>query len=977
MVNFLKTHFGTMLTVLCVLLLFTACSDDEEVIDPFLKTDLIGETINLGSDAVEAFDVKVITNRRDWEIASLGVVQWCNYEIIPDGENAIIRFSVAENEEATQRETEYRLTAPGCQPLKIKIVQLGTEYAILFDQSTPRKVTQEGEEFLLTVTSNVANEPTIEADMEGWVEIIEQPIVTRTFSDKIFKVTVHKNITFQNRTGHIKFVSTALKDPVVFTIIQEKASTEGMGDTKLKVKSAELIEGNVYGNQDVSKTIDGDYSTNYSSASLGSPEANRGHSIIIEYTLEQPENIGYVRLMQRSNNDKNSLFASGGVSVLKEGETTWNEEIGFVAAQMAGAAVDISVNSLQVSKVRVRIDRMTPGIDNVNVALAEFECYQYSDNTNDILEAQKFFTDETYSELKGTVTSESLKEIKTAVIYQLAKELLEGKYDKKFRFSTYHSCKSPEIVAEELTIGSRSIYDNPTGIYFTQGEPVLVFVMYKGASNTPLSLAIADYREGGKKSVISLRGGLNVITPANSGNGYIQYWTRDDAGDTDVDIHFCFGKQIGYWDVRRGDTDATWPEILERVKRSAVDIPNAMMDILGQRVHLQNTVNAFAKCAPNAIQAVVDMHDRMLDFEYLMMGLVKNNAVPANRFFGVRSWGGSPNWNGVCANYPNTEDAMLVPKVFYRKNNVWVFGHEFGHGNQVAQMKGNGWTEVTNNLYCSFAQYMMRNDPLSEGYLRLEHESFKRPGARSALAGGRINAFLNEALVAHKSYFMQVATISTDKPGVWESDPFVKLIPLWQMTMYFMAADIKPDFWPDVHWAAIHDNDKSYSPGRRYVNFMKRAIDASGLNLCGFFEGMGLLKVFDNVKVDDYTVATINITQEMVDEVKAYGEGKPLPSGGMQYISANSVEAFKSKSNVEGTFNSGITKGTDYVTVDHAIWKNVVAFETYKGKELTDICIVGTGDVTNKTTRVDYPTGATRIEAVGWDGSRTLVTGSR
>lgn len=71
MVNFLKTHFGTMLTVLCVLLLFTACSDDEEVIDPFLKTDLIGETINLGSDAVEAFDVKVITNRRDWEIASL------------------------------------------------------------------------------------------------------------------------------------------------------------------------------------------------------------------------------------------------------------------------------------------------------------------------------------------------------------------------------------------------------------------------------------------------------------------------------------------------------------------------------------------------------------------------------------------------------------------------------------------------------------------------------------------------------------------------------------------------------------------------------------------------------------------------------------------------------------------------------------------------------------------------------------------
>lgn len=44
MVNFLKTHFGTMLTVLCVLLLFTACSDDEEVIDPFLKILLSAKT---------------------------------------------------------------------------------------------------------------------------------------------------------------------------------------------------------------------------------------------------------------------------------------------------------------------------------------------------------------------------------------------------------------------------------------------------------------------------------------------------------------------------------------------------------------------------------------------------------------------------------------------------------------------------------------------------------------------------------------------------------------------------------------------------------------------------------------------------------------------------------------------------------------------------------------------------------------------
>ncbi len=34
-------------------------------------------------------------------------------------------------------------------------------------------------------------------------------------------------------------------------------------------------------------------------------------------------------------------------------------------------------------------------------------------------------------------------------------------------------------------------------------------------------------------------------------------------------------------------------------------------------------------------------------------------------------------------------------------------------------------------------------------------------------------------------------------------------------------------FWPDVHWAAIHDNNSVYTYGEKYVNFMKRAMDAS------------------------------------------------------------------------------------------------------------------------------------------------------
>ena len=64
-------------------------------------------------------------------------------------------------------------------------------------------------------------------------------------------------------------------------------------------------------------------------------------------------------------------------------------------------------------------------------------------------------------------------------------------------------------------------------------------------------------------------------------------------------------------------------------------------------------------------------------------------------------------------------------------------------------------------------------------------------------------------------------------------------------------------------------------------------------------------------------------------------------------------------------------------TVSHSVWKNVVAFETYAGNELVEVCIVGTGTIDNSSTFIRYPKGATRIEAVSWDGKRTLVCGTR
>ena len=90
---------------------------------------------------------------------------------------------------------------------------------------------------------------------------------------------------------------------------------------------------------------------------------------------------------------------------------------------------------------------------------------------------------------------------------------------------------------------------------------------------------------------------------------------------------------------------------------------------------------------------------------------------------------------------------MLDKGVFLQ--NIWVFGHEFGHGNQVAQMKGAGWAEVTNNIYAQQAMYQMNN-----AACRLEHTEFKRQGYNDKVVADRFNAYLNDAIVKKKPYLL-------------------------------------------------------------------------------------------------------------------------------------------------------------------------------------------------------------------------------
>lgn len=963
---------------LYILLIFCsfACDDaKDKLTNPYLTIELEGNVVNVPTEGKQEV-VKVLTNLTKWELVpkvSSGY-DWCKVTISSSSSDVqFLTIRVDRNEDLDKRNAEFILRGEGVEDVVFNVVQLGSKPAILVDVES-KVLNEDAQTFIIKVTANVKY--TLQ-NGQPWLTLNKNSTRGMVESGYQYNVTAYNGLSMRMDTICIESDASNGESIVVKVPVEQRASDVEnviLEDVKLQVDGVKMVRGNQYSNSSPEKTIDGDLSTAYSSAKT----TEVPNSVVLEYSLaKNTEKIDYIILHQNQKATFRNQLGRGILYYKTESMSDWIECGRFNESEIISSIhVDV-VNVLHPTAIRLELERS----NNENVSLAEFECYRRGVNY-DLKADAAYFNDEVFSQLKPTTTKSDLSKISHPMLQLIAKELLDRTYNREFRVRTYKSCKSPIVAGRELTIGNRSICDNPTGLFFEKGKKYMVFVGSEIGEKS-LNLFICNWRTSERESqTLKLKKGLNILDVKVQGTGYIQYWTDTEQSNPDVRIHVCCGNEIGFWDIRAGHKNKDWKRILEIANTCArrLSIDNAMLDVLGQHVQLINTIEAFNSYCPDDIEDAMKMHDELMLIEYTMMGLVKHGALPKNRILGVHSWGGLPNWNGTCANYPGSEEATLKRASFIQS--IWVFGHEFGHGNQLTQMKSAGWTEVTNNLFAQQVMYLMDN-----GSCRLEHTGFRRQGYNTKVVGDRFNAYLNDAIIKGKIYLTQQGGLVDDpeKGQFYEGDPFVSLAPLWQLSLFFMltkdAPWSKPDFWADVHWAAIQDDsEEKYGVqyGKRYVNFMKRAIDASELDLTKFFEQIGLLREI-NMRIGDYGGPKyIVITKAMVDEVLAYGRRKQqAPTPVINYISGNSLNAYKKRLPVEGTYNMGVSSGDLFKTVSHSVWKNVVAFETYAKEKMIEVCIVGTGSIDQSSTFVRYPEGATRIEAVSWDGKRTLVYGTR
>jgi len=465
----------------------------------------------------------------------------------------------------------------------------------------------------------------------------------------------------------------------------------------------------------------------------------------------------------------------------------------------------------------------------------------------------KFFTDASCSGLKTNVSSNDLDGFQSELLRSVAAGLLNQTYDKTYRAASYEAYPSPRELGRTLKLGEGfSRYENMTGIYLEAGEHV---VLVGALADKRISLLIPDWMRkpaegieptkdpngwGLRKQRIALHEGVNVIQVNKSGNAYVSYFDDDAEHAPKIPVHFPTGKVNGFFDAAK-QTNEDWDRLLDQAV-------SPIMDARGKHIQVAYPVEWFQVYTRGKGVELIRNYDTLLNHHYTFMGLVKYQKLPKNRLLARVNFNYYMFRDGDGVAYLGNKGTMRMvadPSVVIKGDPCWGFSHETGHVLQmIPQTTWGGMTEVSCNFFSMYTVGSMGNP---------------------------------SRLKAQKNYASARKSIVEANPKcsyLADKDVFNRLVPFWQLHLYFSRKG-RPDFYADVmeEMRRRPDAGTRNDSIRNQFEFVKICCDVSKLDLTDFFEKWGFFWVGE-LDLDDYAKYHFTITQEMVDETKAYVAAK-------------------------------------------------------------------------------------------------------
>lgn len=516
------------------------------------------------------------------------------------------------------------------------------------------------------------------------------------------------------------------------------------------------------------------------------------------------------------------------------------------------------------------------------VALNLFTSGLNAQTTSDlktISNSLSIFSDPLATVLKTGIKTDEVNKISDPVIKDVALQLMKGTYDNKYKVNTYNALLSPTTLGKDLSIGDGySKYENITGIYLPLGKHV---VLVEGIDKEKdVKLVVPNWERkapnpdeptkdpkgwGIEKQTFKLQNGINIIDLKNYGSlAYIDYFSETPSKERPIKVHFITGKVNGYFDIKK-NSNSDWNKLVD----NAV-FP--IMDGIGEHIQIAYPVEAIKKYAYGKGVELISNYDSLVYRQHRIMGLIKYGKVPQNKILSRVNYNYYMFRDGDGVAYMGDKkgyamNLVVDPNRVVKGDPCWGFSHEVGHVHQTRPMfNWGGLGEVSNNL---FSLYVTR--------------SFDNP-TRISEQGNYKTA--KEKIIDGKISFLQ------------DPDVFNRLVPFWQLQLYFEGAGKNPDFYPDLfqafrnqanskgnlnqvkntNWAQERMQGER-NPAVHQLNFVKTACEVSKVDLTDFFDKYGFFYVGE-FEMDDYGKYKYKMTADMVDvckkEIKKMGLKKPV-----------------------------------------------------------------------------------------------------
>lgn len=946
--------------------LFSACSSEDELAIPTLKVAM--STVDFSNEAGEQ-SVAITTTATAW--TAQADKNWCH----PTVSGKLLKISVDASDERLVREAIISITADA-QTETIKVRQLGYEAAILIDEQA-FEVTAVGEQIDFKVTTNVE----VKVTLPDW--IAEKPktrspeMVTTAYA---YKVTA--SALDSKRQGSIVFTEV-LPDgtentdtPAMAAVsvtqhgLNEYSAGKGediKGDIKLKIKegwasSFESSEGIEY-------SYDGDYSTKYHS-----PWSNKGVSnyfpITLIYTLEEVSDVDYLIYYPRTDGSQNGLFKEVEIEYSEDG-TTYNP---LVTKDFEGSSSPTRVmfNETVHALSFKFIVKSGAGDDQGFASCAEMEFYAKNPETFDYT---TLFEDEICSKLKTGISEVEIEACEYPFFKNLAYYMLRGHYDTDFRVADFAAYPHPDIQSATHKTNPYSLLDNPTGISVKANENLVVLVGDTHGYNISLKVQNLDVPGGDGFGGLTypLNRGINKIKITEKGLAYVMYHTKtlDEATTAQpIKIHFASGKVNGYFDLRNEKHVGQWSTLLGKAT-------DKYFDVIGHYAHLTFETSDLRSYAANNGNELIELYDKIALSEMQLLGLEKYNKMFRNHMYLNVMYHSYMYATSYHTAYNRTTMDEVCNPAKLKTSGCWGPAHEIGHCNQTRLgVMWIGMTEVTNNIMSEYIQTTIFGQDS-----RIQTEDM------GEVYRNRYSKAWNGIIVSGSSH----ANFSNlgDK-----NDVFCKLVPFWQLELYFgkvlgktpLKQQDKGGFYPDVYEYARNKNYAGMNDGDIQLDFVYNCCKASGVDLVDFFEKWGFFTPVSK-SVEDYDMRTLTVTENSANEVrrKISALGYSKPDVALEYISDNTYELYKNPAQypvIAGSpathtpknYSEGEHSGTgEEITIQN--WQNVVAYEVKN--PAGELIFISSGEtVPSSTDRFVLPfswENGFKLYAVSAKGVRTEI----